>query len=1713
MSDETTQVGGIEAPVRANITDFMTKFDQIDKQAKVVSENIVSSLEKIAAAMKDVNGQNFDNSKLSAHKKEVDETTEKYKSLQRQVKEAATAMDKAWQSGTGFEIAKRNFNEVLNRLVAFKKEAGTLSIGQEKGIFTNLLRGTDESSASFKILTDRIKELNIEQQRLKELTNISAPNVSDVSPAREKALQEEQKIRRAIEQQQLEAYNKYLAAESKIQAVMNENERITELNQTRAYESHVATNNKKFQQEQAGIEKLNQQYAAMYRNVGNYIESNTKMSALQFTKLKNDLASIEVQMASKNVSPVVQNPLVGFDNVKQYNSYIKSLGGNFQILDGIVSKMGSHLQWMAGATALSALLAIPYGTITTIKEVEQGMAGVNQVLDHNKMSQEAAALGINDHVYAQQKLREETNILLGITAQYGEKINDVIEATKLWGRAYKDVAVVNALVHQSMILAVADNFSLTDANKGLEAAMFQYGLVAKDTTEAIAYSSKIVDIWTKVAHNAQVSAQDLAHGTEQAGSVAHMTGVDFEFLTAMIATGVRATGKSGNEIGTMIKSVLGSFQSDKAQKELAKLGISIKEVGDDGQEHFKKAQDVLLDLALTAQATDKDVSKMFQAVSGGKWQWSKAAAMLGDYQEFIKTWGMAVTSTGFSAGQVDMQLDTLSRKMEKLKADMQGLAVNVGNNGLTQWLKEQVSGIDELVLGIGKLSSAQVKAIEYVGVAATAIYLLSNAFRTYTIAAEEAAVATTLLGKASIFASKFNIVAAVLTAVSFAIGSYVEKLGEAEAAERQAAQQQEDKIAVANQQLDMYKQQSDFVETLISSYKKMQAEVDSGTLTDDKAITVKKNMQATLEELTKVTGDDGIAQMVAAGQYDEASQIERDAYKTKSDEIRGQIKDLRDKQVEYTKSMIQEAQDRIDALQSETSAWGIWAQAQQIALNQYAGILDKQIAFKKKIYNNMPDILNAEKTKLGESLQSDIETRESLRGQRPDSVNQEIESEKRKLASLLIQLDKLKISSGMVNYDASRTGGDIVVPSDKRTGTGTKNPPLDRSANMESKVDKFELDSTIDKAAAAADRYKSILAVIDDMQNRMGASYGLLDERIKAMNSHMADLQDTITNLKNQAQDDINKINDLATSTGATVTISGNANTSNAEGSTWNRETSNVDIEGLKSNALDAISAVSQKFYELTGQQMIVSSGMRSWGGHVNGQKFDVVDSASSQLLENDENGIREAIINYAHSLGVEVIDEYSHPSANATAGHLDFDASNFSGYGSHEVTIEGLGSVLASHGISQEQWQGYSKDQKLAFAREYKEEINNGNVLIQYLQRLSETDKKIAEYQKQYDEEKKKIYETALKGLNDIQEYQDKLSDLKKRTDIASLGIFATDEQKDRVALQQLIENKRHIDDWLKNAVSQGIDTNSLDYKTKQVQSTEMGNQIEAMQKVTLPNDEYKYKTDIIELDKQIQEVQLGNYYTAEQKDAIELTAATKKLAAAKEKLATIDPIKDPKGYKEQLVVVDNLTNQIEKLKDKTLTIREGMADMFTGMMRSTDGFKDFWKNAWYDMAEEAIRNIWRVNQAGQKTSFLGSIFGGLFGGGSVANTGQFTSGGQVLQGPVMEDGSFFRANGGPVEAGKAYVVGEKRPELFVPDTNGRIIPDLSMVQGGNTTNSQTISIGGFSPVIHAAPGTDVNTILFATRKQFNNEFVPKLVDVVRNNTAARTAIRGAAK
>jgi len=82
-------------------------------------------------------------------------------------------------------------------------------------------------------------------------------------------------------------------------------------------------------------------------------------------------------------------------------------------------------------------------------------------------------------------------------------------------------------------------------------------------------------------------------------------------------------------------------------------------------------------------------------------------------------------------------------------------------------------------------------------------------------------------------------------------------------------------------------------------------------------------------------------------------------------------------------------------------------------------------------------------------------------------------------------------------------------------------------------------------------------------------------------------------------------------------------------------------------------------------------------------------------------------------------------------------------------------------------------------------------------------------------------------------------------------------------------------------------------------------------------------------------------------------------------------------------------------------------------------------------------------------------------------------------------------RENGGPVSMGKKYLVGEKGPELFVPNSNGSIVPNNRM--GGTTVNINVT--GAVDPIGVARQIANILNTEATLSGTFNNLGISRLV------------------
>ena len=116
-------------------------------------------------------------------------------------------------------------------------------------------------------------------------------------------------------------------------------------------------------------------------------------------------------------------------------------------------------------------------------------------------------------------------------------------------------------------------------------------------------------------------------------------------------------------------------------------------------------------------------------------------------------------------------------------------------------------------------------------------------------------------------------------------------------------------------------------------------------------------------------------------------------------------------------------------------------------------------------------------------------------------------------------------------------------------------------------------------------------------------------------------------------------------------------------------------------------------------------------------------------------------------------------------------------------------------------------------------------------------------------------------------------------------------------------------------------------------------------------------------------------------------------------------------------------------------------------------------------------------------KQALLGSIKGA---------TANMSVGGMLMKGIGNLLG--FRANGGPVQAGQPYVVGERQAELFVPSVSGTILPSV-----GSMLRPPSVQSAGGGQTLHVQISTDSEYVTATARRAGSAAALPVTVEVVK--------------
>lgn len=192
--------------------------------------------------------------------------------------------------------------------------------------------------------------------------------------------------------------------------------------------------------------------------------------------------------------------------------------------------------------------------------------------------------------------------------------------------------------------------------------------------------------------------------------------------------------------------------------------------------------------------------------------------------------------------------------------------------------------------------------------------------------------------------------------------------------------------------------------------------------------------------------------------------------------------------------------------------------------------------------------------------------------------------------------------------------------------------------------------------------------------------------------------------------------------------------------------------------------------------------------------------------------------------------------------------------------------------------------------------------------------------------------------------------------------------------------------------------------------------------------------------------------------------------------------------GWIDQLV---RYKAEMAKIAERTRAATQEMESLFDSFASSAtsemDAFFNRQKTGWEALRDFAIKALHDIANEILKLGVLNPIKNAVFPNSNLPTLGDFLGGGtqnglKATGGGFLGEigdwiGSLFRAEGGPVMAGSPYIVGEKGPELFMPNMSGTIVPN-SKVGGGIVnlygSDSDKIEIGQLKAGLRAL-GLDV--------------------------------------
>lgn len=378
--------------------------------------------------------------------------------------------------------------------------------------------------------------------------------------------------------------------------------------------------------------------------------------------------------------------------LEDYQSKLKELGYTFDTAgakgQSFLQAIADKARWLSAFYLVNQFQTIFRDTIETIKTTEDAVVNLQRVLGTD-ISQSA----ISEELYQ-------------IAGDYGRTFDEVSDVSSKFAQAGYEWNEVIELTRGTMLALNTAELDVSQSTKDLIAILQQWGLEADDYAE-------VIDKINITGDNFAVTSENIVAALQRASSSAKTANISLEETIGIITAMAEATGRSGENIGTALNSLIIYTQKAESLKVFASLSdqmskliskfqsgsVSIYDVwkglASEIESLSNEQQEALLKMTdyeefadeLESQATE--YTSQIRSIYGtaGTYRQNYFIALLNDMATAQEAIDNMTESQGYSAKENNRYMESLTAQYNQLKIALQELAVQAGEAGLLNWLK------------------------------------------------------------------------------------------------------------------------------------------------------------------------------------------------------------------------------------------------------------------------------------------------------------------------------------------------------------------------------------------------------------------------------------------------------------------------------------------------------------------------------------------------------------------------------------------------------------------------------------------------------------------------------------------------------------------------------------------------------------------------------------------------------------------------------------------------------------------------------------------------------------------------------------------------------------------------------------------------------------------------------------------------------------------